>query len=993
MRKVFIFLFLIASAFAPAAAIAQRKLPPKITAIAPPKKATSSPTKIGITVERYVSSYEVNSDGTSVQTIEMLQRFETDEAAKSFNKFERFFNSDLEAVEVKEAYTIAANGKRTTVPASNIEIKPTLQTESAPAFSSLKIATIKFPEAAKGDAAFYKIRILQNKPVFENHFDTVELFHAIFDWKSIEINLSAPASYPLFVEAVDLEGGKLADENGRARWQWRKQSFPALELEPIMFGIIDASPRLAITSFKDYQTLGAAYWAEAAKKSAPTPEIQKLADEITRGISEPKEQAAAIYDWTNRNIRYLSIVLGRGGWIPHDAAQILANRYGDCKDYTTLLQALLAAKGIESYPFIVRADGAEWFPKVAAPEYFNHAILYIPNLEIFADATAPNTRIGLLPQILAGKKGFLAGARNGVVQIPAGKPDDNRLTSEIEVNFAPNGDIVGRTRNSYSGRIEIVYRPMFADSRLEQNADTFFRMLLAYYGMTGTGKMLKVSDSHRVGEPFSVEIEITLPDYTTFMKTGSVSLPVALNLNNLLELEKVTTTENRKTSLMLGASVIRENFKINFPAGVTVTSVPATVSIDNVAGTYKLDYKLAENTVFVSREVVFKKDYLTPQEYPKLRELIKSLVESYNGQISYQADAAFAKQKSAAMRKQPAKKPISIENVFEEKLASDEYKPLTPRQVNVMEAKLKLAPDDVETRRRLIFHYSSQNTTAKRQSRIRHSLWFLQNRPEIFDAAIYGAFSDFDSPADEEYKVLKEEWLRQVEARKSDAAVRLNAAGFVRDVEWQAAEKLLLEGIRLDPNNYKLALELAETYGGQAGDKAGAERTNFLSKAFEQGERALQLLTKERSVERDAARLGLLLKMAQAAFELGKLDKAKIYATELVLEFSDDSGEAAHRGNIVLGRIALKENNLAKAKEHLLIAARSAIRAPISYFVPDMELARELFEKGEKQIVVDYLKLCEGLESFNKEERSKVLRRWQTEIAEGKTPSFNEDEL
>ena len=79
------------------------------------------------------------------------------------------------------------------------------------------MARINFAGAAKGDAVFYKIRILQNKPIFENQFDAVELFHAIFDWKSIEINLSAPAAYPIFAEAIDLEGGKIAEKKSLRR--------------------------------------------------------------------------------------------------------------------------------------------------------------------------------------------------------------------------------------------------------------------------------------------------------------------------------------------------------------------------------------------------------------------------------------------------------------------------------------------------------------------------------------------------------------------------------------------------------------------------------------------------------------------------------------------------------------------------------------------------------------------------------------------------------
>ena len=44
----------------------------------------------------------------------------------------------------------------------------------------------------------------------------------------------------------------------------------------------------------------------------PTAEVDKLAEEITRGITDRRQQAAAIYDWVAKNIRYFLVILGPG---------------------------------------------------------------------------------------------------------------------------------------------------------------------------------------------------------------------------------------------------------------------------------------------------------------------------------------------------------------------------------------------------------------------------------------------------------------------------------------------------------------------------------------------------------------------------------------------------------------------------------------------------------------------------------------------------------
>lgn len=998
---------------------------PKIYSIAKDPVAKVEDKTFGLTVERYIANYEVNADGSAVQTVELLQRLNSETAVARFSKFEKLFNADLQTAEVQEAYILKPDGKKTPVAPDKIQTVLTPQAEAAPAFSSLKTVKIDFDGVTAGDAVFLKLKMTE-KPIFAGHFSAGEILQGLFDWKFAEINLTAPANYQLFIEAVDLTGGKLEDKgDGKSRWQWRRENFAARELELGTIGATDFSPRLAVTSFKNYEELGAAYWENAKTKAVVTPAVQKLADEITKNISDPKEQAAAIYEWTNKNIRYLLVILGRGGWISHSTEQILANGYGDCKDYTTLLQALLAAKNIESHPFLINSDGGFWSPGVAAPDFFNHAILYIPSLNMFADATAPNTRLGLLPQVLLGKSGFLGGQRTGKITIPLGKPEDNQLLSEANVTFTADGSVRAVSKNSYVGRAEMFFRPIFADSRL-QNSDAFVKVLLAMHGINGTGRLLKISDPHSVGASFDIEAEINLNDYTTFLPNGKLTVPIAITLHNPLMLEMLVTEEQRKNDLTFGATTIRQSYTMRFPDKVSIAVLPLTVKFENVAGHYRSEFKTNGNSVVLTRELVVIKDLFTPKDYPALRELVKKAVEDYNSEIAYRADGSFLRNKSTAMRKQP---PKTTDDMFERLLSMDKETPLTPREAVQLEARLNSAPDDVETRKRLLrYHYnrtlpdvkttrggkkrivksSAAQMSAAEQARYRHHLWFIQNHPEMSKSELYGihslAYYDDES---QEYKALRDEWLKQVAARKSDAQVRLNAVEFINCTDEIAlCENLLRESKEIFADDYRFALKMFELFEPdltESKEVPGAvtvktevvkEAKKPLSESLAQGEAVLILLKKERSSERDNLRAELLQKLAKIAFKLDNFDRSRQFANELVLEFGDDVNDfnydnATHVGNIILGRIALRENDVKRAKEHLLIAARAPQRARVSYLRPEMTLAEELFQRGEKDAVSEYLKLCEAFESPDKT----VLRKWQDEIKSGKTPSFNAGEL
>jgi transglutaminase-like putative cysteine protease len=57
----------------------------------------------------------------------------------------------------------------------------------------------------------------------------------------------------------------------------------------------------------------------------------------------------AIAQFVQRDIRYVAIELGIGGWQAHPAADIFTHKYGDCKDKVTLMSSMLSEIGIESY--------------------------------------------------------------------------------------------------------------------------------------------------------------------------------------------------------------------------------------------------------------------------------------------------------------------------------------------------------------------------------------------------------------------------------------------------------------------------------------------------------------------------------------------------------------------------------------------------------------------------------------------------------------------
>jgi hypothetical protein len=151
--------------------------------------------------------------------------------------------------------------------------------------------------------------------------------------------------------------------------------------------------------------------------------------------------------------------------------------------------------------------------------------------------------------------------------------------------------------------------------------------------------------------------------------------------------------------------------------------------------------------------------------------------------------------------------------------------------------------------------------------------------------------------------------------------------------------------------------------------------------------------------------LGMLNEnIAFAAMGAGDYNKAKLLANELLVNNVDtlsfDYGNKIHNANTLLGRVALMEDDVEQAKAYLIKSGEGPTSPQLSSFGPSYILARELLERGEKNIVLDYLDLVyilwadpknidpsDSRRLANNRMKGESLKKWKAEIVSGNIPS------
>jgi transglutaminase-like putative cysteine protease len=452
-------------------------------------------------------------------TLEFSYKALTENGAKNLVEDKYNYDSSTESVTLDNVATVKADGRVLPVDPIAILDRTADPTLPEPFLDDKRVKVIVFPDVGPGDIVRGRVTWHVRPTEFAGRFASVYVHNFTQPIEDHRIIVDAPASLALQTKAV---GAQETVERKGDRII-RTVVFPPSDPKPLANAadLFDVAPRYEVSTFTSWADVGAVIRDKNDRAAQPDAAVVAKAKELTAGVADRRERIKLLYDWVAKNIRYVAIETGFGGFESMTAHQTFVNRFGDCKAHVTLLKAMMAAIGEPADMVLVDIGPRYRQPSLPTP-YFEHAILYAPSIDLYLDATSYQNPFGALPLPLADKPA-LDVEKGQIVRIPLATPADVKLAANTRLEYAADGTVKAHTVMTGEKSGDGMRRGA-AEQLQQSNSRNDLSDMLRTFGFDGEG------DFH-FGDPrdLSAPLAITA-DYTFNLHADLDNLPEGIRL-------------------------------------------------------------------------------------------------------------------------------------------------------------------------------------------------------------------------------------------------------------------------------------------------------------------------------------------------------------------------------------------------------------------------------------------------------------------------------
>ncbi len=541
------------------------------------------------------------------------------------------------------------------------KIKGLIRNPDGSVYRKLKKDEIKDFSAISGGSLYDDSRIRYFELYHNRYPYTIELefeldHNGLIGWPSwypqksgyplelarFELIVPDDVGFRMFPRNLDIDA-KITERGGKKRYLWEVKYQPGLHYEPLSPPWSERVPVLMLAP-NEFEIDGhpgrmatwhdfAAWYEKLSKGRDVLPDaVRKKVLRLTAGQADPIEKARILYDFFQKNTRYVSVQLGIGGWQPFDARYVTEKGYGDCKALTNYMLAMLKAVGVPSYPALTyrgmrAADVIAEFPSYQ----FNHVILFVPTAKdtVWLECTSQTIPFGHIGPDNEDRNTLVVGRNWGrIIRTPASAYDQNQQLRRADVVISPSGDGIASVTTIYSGNQQDRVRWALAQKTGRERENWLrkridiprFKLISADF-----------SDVDRKVKQVALPIELNLPRYA--IRTGK---RLFLKPNLMERWQHVPDAVEERTQPVYFSYAYEDIDSITYklPGGYRIEAMPDDVEISTDFAEYRASIAMPDaQTLIYKRILRLKKRKLPAEQYEAYRNFVSGIVKADRAQV------------------------------------------------------------------------------------------------------------------------------------------------------------------------------------------------------------------------------------------------------------------------------------------------------------------------------------------------------------------------
>ena len=560
-----------------------------------------------------------------------------DRGKEAFGEVTLTYDSTYEKLELVYARTIKPDGTVVTVGDKNIRDVSLYM--NFPLYSNVRARIISMPEVTAGSVIEYKVKVYQSQLPNKKDFSTIywlQMDEPIL-WQKSKIDV--PASKSLRYKIVNASYNtfgfdmtpKVLQKANRKIYSIEFKNVPQIIPESSMPPMARANPYILFTTLESWGDIYT-WWRDLYRdKIVPDAAMKAKVGELTKDKETPEEKLKAIYDFCAQEVRYVAVEYGDAGFEPHKAAEIFANKYGDCKDKAILLISMLQAAGLEAFPVLISTQDSLDLQEDMPTLLFNHAIAAtkLSNRIVFMDVTANTVVFGDLPLGDQDRETLVFFKDHyELVKTPLFQPEHNKLSTFMKIKVNDDETIQAQREIVALGSYGALQRywlkftmPTLIQEELQQKARSFADNAVL--------KVYEIKNVDDLDRPVSLKYSFTAPQY--FIKAGPIRIMDQLASIDTTPFFKVT---RRYPIEFSGLDLQEDRIEIELPARFAVKYLPPPVEVQTPWFYFVSRYELVSEHLIRHHFVhETKKDRIGVSEYEAYKKSIEEIASKVNQHV------------------------------------------------------------------------------------------------------------------------------------------------------------------------------------------------------------------------------------------------------------------------------------------------------------------------------------------------------------------------